>query len=123
MLMCGPNLLAGPPVEKTTPVRQPVCGDTAEDEDQVGELDPALRLQVLSAILIVSTDDLQSTVTQAPPTSSVTPSTGGESGGGQTTGGPSLAPEPASLVLGGVGTGLALVAGVLFRRHRRKNVV
>jgi len=113
MLACGPNLLAGTPVTKASPV----LAGGAEDEDGIGELDPALRLQLLSAILIVSTDDVQAMVTQAPQTSSGTSSDGGD--GGHIAGGPSVAPEPASLVLGGVGTGLALVASVLFRRRRK----
>ncbi len=86
-------------------------------------MDQAIRLQLLSAILIVSGDDSSSTSNTVSSSTITTQTTGttGDGGGIHIQGGPSpTAPEPASLVLGAVGTGLALVVGAV--RRRRKNV-
>jgi hypothetical protein len=119
---CGTKLFAAPPDQQTTRPQRPVVADDADNEDRAVELDPVLRLQLLSAILIVSPDDVRTfTVTRAPNATSPEGSTGS---GSEVTiqGGPAPhAPEPASLVLGAVGTALALVAGVVWRRRRRMN--
>jgi hypothetical protein len=110
-------------------------GDEEGEEGATVEIDPVLRLQLLSAILITSPDALGnptgsggSGVPRAPGTSSVTGGGGlpGSSSGGSHDPVPGShdagnAPEPASLVLGALGTGLALLSG--YRRRRRTTAV
>jgi LPXTG-motif cell wall-anchored protein len=118
----GRILAADAPLAKSTPVSRSPVDLAADDEDTIGQLDPVLQLQLLSAILIVSTDDIQTSVTRAPTTSSSDTTVSQTSSGASGAGTPAPhAPEPASLALGGIGTGLALVAGILFRRRRKRN--
>jgi hypothetical protein len=121
-LWCGPNLCASDTAKPPATVDRGGGGsvnDLDDEENGAVEVDPALCLQLLSAILIVSGDDgSTSSSVRTPLTTTIitTGDTGGIVGQGGTT---PTAPEPASLVLGALGTGMALVVGVV--RRRRKN--
>jgi hypothetical protein len=93
--------------------------DEEDAEDAAMEIDPLLRLQMLSLILI-TVEGTPTGVTLTPGGTSSGGGGGGDGGGGDghTSGGPS-APEPASLVLGLVGAGMAFVANRLRRRRRQ----
>jgi hypothetical protein len=115
------NLTAAPVTDLVQPNGR-TRKEGEEGEDESVEIDPVLRLQLLSAILITSPDVIEGNVPRAPNTQSdVVPPPGGTPlppppGGGDTPG----APEPASLVLGAIGSGLALLTGL--RRRRRTPV-
>jgi hypothetical protein len=121
--------------EQPTPVENPTAAPATdlappngrsrkegeEGEDESIEIDPVVRLQLLSAILITSPDVILGNVPRAPNTTSDVPPGGSTlppdtPPPGDTPG----APEPASLVLGALGTGLALLTGI--RRRRRTPV-
>jgi hypothetical protein len=123
----GARLAAAPGSAEAAPKARP--RDDAEDtEDATVEIDPLLRLQLLSAIMLTSPNVLNSTsnisnVTRAPTTTSNgTPDT--PPGGNVTPPGgpPPEAPEPAGQALGFIGGSCALVGFYVVRSRRVRSV-